>query len=274
MATKNKLISVIISTYNNPTWLNKVLHGFNYQTDKNFEIIIADDGSTESTAKLIDDFRKITSLNIVHVWHPDNGFQKCAILNQAIIASSGEYLIFTDGDCVPRRDFVSVHRNNAKPGFFLSGGYFKLPMNCSEAIDQAAIESGNAFDIGWLITHGYPPNGKKLRLTVSGVLAEFCNFIIPTAKTWNGHNSSGWKADIISVNGFDERMQYGGEDCEMGDRLKFNGIKVKRVRYTAVCIHLDHARGYVTDEMIKNNKKIRNATLDSKKTYTKHGIIK
>ena len=60
LAVKNKLISVIISTYNNPKWLNKVLHGFNYQTDRNFEIIIADDGSTESTAKLIDDFKKIS----------------------------------------------------------------------------------------------------------------------------------------------------------------------------------------------------------------------
>lgn len=267
-------ISVIISTYNSPLWLSKVLWGFAAQTDTDFEIVIADDGSTEDTAQLIKDFQQNSNLTIQHVWHPDNGFQKCVILNKAIVASKGNYLIFTDGDCVPRREFVAVHRAKAKPGYFLSGAYFKLPMSCSQAIDKAAIESGDAFNIDWLIQHGYPVNGKKLRLTASGLMADVYNALIPTAKTWNGHNASGWKKDILAVNGFDERMQYGGEDCEMGDRMKFNGIKVKRIRYTAICVHLDHARGYVTDEMRAKNKQIRKNTQQQKKRYTEYGIVK
>lgn len=274
MPEHNPQISIIISTYNSPLWLTKVLWGFAAQTDTDFEIVIADDGSTEATAELIKEFQQQSTLRIQHVWHADNGFQKCIILNKAIVASTGNYLIFTDGDCVPRRDFVAVHRANAKPGYFLSGGYFKLPMSCSEAIDQDAIQSGKAFDMNWLIQHGYPAKGKKLRLTASGLLADLCNALIPTAKTWNGHNASGWKKDILAVNGFDERMQYGGEDCEMGDRMKFNGILVKRVRYTAVCVHLDHARGYVTDEMRAKNKQIRKQTQQQKKRYTNYGVVK
>lgn len=268
------LISVIFSTYNSIPWLEKVLWGFEEQTDNHFEIIIADDGSNQDTANFIQQYKQNSSLKIKHVWHEDNGFQKCVILNKAIVETSGEYLIFTDGDCIPRKDFIQVHRQSAQPGYFLSGGYFKLPMSCSQAIQRQDIQNGNAFNIDWLISQGYPKKGKKRRLSAKGKMADFYNWLIPTAKTWNGHNASGWKQDLIKVNGFDERMQYGGEDCEMGDRLKHSGIQVKRVRYTAVCIHLDHARGYVNDEMKKRNKQIRNETIANKSTSTLFGISK
>ncbi|KMT65707.1 glycosyltransferase family 2 protein [Catenovulum maritimum] len=267
-----QLISVIFTTYNSIDWLQKVLWGFECQTDQNFEVIIADDGSTTDTKDFINAFKKSSKLKIKHVWHEDNGFQKCIILNKAITAAEGNYLVFTDGDCIPRKDFVKTHRDYATPGYFLSGGYFKLPMETSKAIAQQDVASGDAFDINWLMKNGYPAKGKKLRLTASGFQAKLCNWLIPTAKTWNGHNASGWKADIIKVNGFDERMQYGGEDCEMGDRLKFSGLKVKRIRYSAICVHLDHARGYVNQAMKDKNKAIRNETIKDKKTYTHFGI--
>jgi len=267
-------LSVIFSTYNSILWLEKVLWGFECQTDNDFEIIIADDGSDEKTRDFIEKYIRNTTLRIKHIWHEDKGFQKCIILNKAIKESIGEYIVFTDGDCIPRRDFVDTHRKNARTGYFLSGGYFKLPMICSEAITRNDIMSGDAFDIRWLISRGYPTKGKRLRLTAKGLIADLCNRFIPTAKTWNGHNASGWKSDIIAVNGFDERMQYGGEDCEMGDRLKFSGVKVKRIRYTAVCVHLDHARGYVNEEMLILNRLIREKTSQLKKIKTEFGILR
>jgi glycosyltransferase involved in cell wall biosynthesis len=267
-------ISVIVSTYNSPAWLEKVLWGFENQSYKDFQIVIADDGSTDETRILIDDFKNHSSLDIEHVWHEDNGFQKCMILNKAIIAAKGNYLIFTDGDCVPRRDFVQAHREQAKPGYFLSGGYFKLPMSCSKAIGKGDIISGDAFDINWLQQHGYPTSAKKARLTAKGNWAKILNFIITTKKTWNGNNSSGWKSDILKINGFDERMQSGGQDVEMGNRMKYSGVKAKRVRYTAVCVHLDHARGYKNDASIANNRIIRAETIRERKQYTPYGIVK
>ena len=144
-------ISVIFSTYNSPNWLQKVLWGFHYQTDGNFEIVIADDGSTAETRQIIDTFRAFTHLPVKHVWQEDNGFQKCSILNKAIIESTGEYLILTDGDCIPRRDFVATHRSYSEPGYFLSGGYLKLPMTTSELINEQHIKDGLCFDRQWLI---------------------------------------------------------------------------------------------------------------------------
>ena len=88
----------------------------------------------------------------------------------------------------------------------------------------------------WLQSHGYPTYAKKLRLIARWPFNALLN-LIPTENRWNGHNASGWKSDIISVNGFDERILDGGEDKEIGDRLKNSGVRVKRIRYSAVCVH-------------------------------------
>ena len=265
-------MSVIFTTYNSIDWLEKVLWGFEFQTDKNFELIIADDGSSHETRDFIERYRQHSLLTIRHVWQEDKGFRKCEILNKAIVLSRGDYLVFTDGDCIPRSDFIEVHRREARPGYFLSGGYFKVPMLPSLQIQREQVASGVAFDIGWLVANGYPRQGKRLRLIAKGRFAKLCNWLIPTAKTWNGHNASGWRSDIVRVNGFDQRMHYGGEDCEMGDRLKFTGIKVKRVRYTAICIHLDHARGYVNEALRQKNRAIRDETISRRSTRTEYGI--
>ena len=84
----------------------------------------------------------------------------------------------------------------------------------------------------------------------------------------------GWTSDILKVNGFDERMQYGGQDRELGERLVNSGIKGKQIRYSAICVHLDHPRGYKTQESIDYNRSIRKNTRDTKSTYTKFGINK
>jgi GT2 family glycosyltransferase len=111
------------------------------------------------------------------------------------------------------------------------------------------------------------------KLSSSGFFEKFMNFITPTKATWNGHNSSGWKADIIKVNGFDERMQYGGQDRELGERLINLGIKPIQLRYSAIVVHLDHKRGYKTQESIDKNKAIRKATKTEKSIFTPYGVV-
>jgi glycosyltransferase involved in cell wall biosynthesis len=267
-------VSVVISTYNAPEWLEKVLWGYEAQTYRDFEVVIADDGSGEPTVALIDRFTKSSMLSIRHVWHEDRGFQKSEILNKAIVASSGDYLIFSDGDCIPRKDFVEVHVRNAKEGYFLSGGYFMLPMSTSKTISREDIFNGNAFDVKWLRNNGLPSTYKSMKLTSSGLVEKFLNAVTPTKATWNGHNSSGWKKDIVAVNGFNEQMQYGGQDRELGERMMNRGIKGRQIRYSAVCVHLDHKRGYKTAESIAKNKQIRRETRTQRKTWTEFGIVK
>ena len=265
-------ISVLFTTYNSPVWLQKVLWGWAQQTDDNYEIVIADDGSGEETRAVIENFRNEYPVSVKHVWHEDNGFQKCRILNKAIVAAEGEYLVVSDGDCIPRADFLAQHRQHAEPGYFLSGGYFKLPMSTSELITKEDILTQRCFDKRWLIENGVKPTIKFMKLTAGPVRSRLLNALTTTKPTWNGANASCFRSDAIGVNGFDERMKYGGLDVEFGYRLKNVGIKAKQIRYSAVCIHLDHQRGYANEEDWKRNRLIKNITVNEKLTRTPAGI--
>ena len=264
--------SIIISTYNSPIWLEKVLYGYNNQTYQMFEVIIADDGSTSETSEMLERLKKEVFYPIMHVWHEDDGFQKTKILNKAIQKCSTPYVVMSDGDCIPRKDFIEQHVKYRVEGSFLSAGYFKLPIKISESITKEDIYTERCFDINWLKKHGLKSFLKSAKLTSGVIEAAVLNKLTPTTPSWNGHNASGWKSDILAVNGFDERMQYGGEDRELGERMINHGLKPKQIRYSAVCLHLDHPRGYVTDEMIAKNKAIREATKSSNSVWTDFGI--
>lgn len=266
--------SVIFTTYNSPAWLEKVLWGFFCQSVSDFEIIIADDGSGAETRELIERLSQDAPIKIKHLWQPDEGFQKCRILNKAVLAAEGDYLIFTDGDCIPRKDFVEQHLRHAAPGRYLSGGYFKLPMDISQSITREDVVSQRIFSPGWLRKQGMAIRVKGLKLTSQRWVAALLNSLIPVKRTWNGHNSSCHKSCILAVNGFDENMQYGGEDVEFGMRLKHLGIKPKRIRYSTTPVHLEHARGYVTSEMLENNRKIFEHTRRTQSRWTNNGLDK
>ena len=239
-----------------------------------FEVIIADDGSTSETAEMLERLQKEVFYSLVHVWHEDHGFQKTKILNKALGQCNSPYIIMSDGDCVPRKDFVEQHVKYRVEGKFLSGGYFKLPIVISEVITKDDIYTERCFDISWLKKHGLKSSFKNSKLTSGPIRAALLNDFTPTTATWNGHNSSGWKSDILAVNGFDERMQYGGEDRELGERLMNKGIKGVQIRYSAIAVHLDHPRGYVTDEMISKNRAIRDETKATRSVWTDFGIVK
>ena len=268
----NRQLSVIITTYNAPEWVEKVLIGFSCQSFKDFEVVIADDGSGDETQKLIDKYRAKVSYPIIHTWHEDDGFRKCTILNKSILDATTNYLVFTDGDCIPHKDYLKVHFEKREKGKFLSGGYFKLPLDISKLITEQDIIDGNCFNISWLKKHGLKTSFKNTKLSFKGFAAKLMNAITPTVASWNGHNSSGWKDDIIEVNGYDERMRYGALDRELGERLMNKGILGKQIRYSAICVHLDHARGYKNKTDLDNNAGIRHTTKKEKRTWTNYGL--
>lgn len=266
------MLTVIFSTYNSPDWLEKTLWGFHFQTFQDFEIIVADDGSTPDTLARINRFEQQSGRQVKHVWQPDEGFRKTRILNKALLVAEGDYVVFTDGDCIPRNDFLATHVQYREPGYFLSGGYFKLPLSASRAITVDDIKNGNAFDVEWLVERGLKKTHKALKLTASGRKSKLLNRLTPTRASWNGHNASGWLADLIAVNGFDERMRYGGEDRELGERLLNKGVKSKQIRYSAVCVHLEHARSYVEQEVRLFNGKIIENTKKNQIVVTSYGL--
>lgn len=265
-------ISVLLTTYNAPAWLEKVLWGYAAQQFTDFELVIADDGSTPETAELVDRLRMELGLPIQRVWQEDQGFRKCRILNKAILHARYEYLVFSDGDCIPRSDFLAVHAARARPGAYLSGSYYKLPMVTSRAISRDDVESGRCFDRRWLLDHGLPRSSKKWKLTATPGMARWLNRLVPTKCNFKGSNGSAWLRDVLAVNGFNEQMHYGGLDREFGVRLVNRGIEPVHVRYDAVVIHLDHPRSYRSAEQLAANKSLRLDVARNGITRTTHGI--
>lgn len=273
MSVSGCAASVLFSTFRQPDWLRKALCGFASQTHGGFEVVIADDGSAEDTAEVIRSARRRTGLAIEHVWQRDRGFRKCRILNKAIVRARGDYLIFTDGDCIPQPEFVARHLALAERGRFLSGGLLRLPLGLSHNIEADDIASGRAFSVSWLRAHGMPFSYRLLKLGAGLRFGALLDRISPATAGWNGHNASGWKADIVAANGFDERMGYGGEDRELGERLENAGISGKRIRHRVTCLHLEHRRGYVNPETRAANLAIRRETAHRRRTRTEHGIL-
>lgn len=267
-------ITVIVSTYNAEAWLQKVLAGYALQTHPAFEVIVADDGSGPATADLLARTAAAFPVPLRHVWHEDQGYRRQEILNRAIPLATHGYVLFTDGDCIPRRDFVATHARLAEPGRFLSGGYCKLDMDTSTRIDADDIASGRCFDPAWLAAAGRLSGSNRRKLGAGPVAARMLDAITTAGATFNNCNSSAWKSDLIAVNGYDERMKYGGPDRELGERLENAGVRGKQIRHRAICVHLDHARGYRTDESIRANLAIRAETRAQRRVWTPYGIVK
>lgn len=272
MSTAPPSVSVLLSTYEQPAWLERSLWGYARQTRGALEILVADDGSGPGTATVVERVRRETGLEVRHLWHEDRGFRKCRILNHAIRAARGDYLIFSDGDCVPRDDFLATHLRLAEPGRFLSGGAVRLSRETSRGITVEDVASGRAFDVVWLRRHGWRPGRRVLRLARSRALAAILDLVTPTRATFNGGNASAPRAAVLEANGFDADMGYGGEDRALGERLVRMGLSGKQVRHRAVLLHLWHERPYADAEAADRNAELRRAARKSGAIRAVRGI--
>ncbi len=266
--------AVILSTYNSPHLLEKVLWGYELQTCRDFDLYIADDGSGPETLDLIHRFHQRGQLQLHHVWHADDGFRKTEILNKAIAACDAEYLIFSDGDCIPSPTFVADHLAAARPGHFLAATLFRMEEAPSKAVTQEEIASREIFTLRWLRAQGQPWSYKLLRWGAGQRLRQWMSRFTPTLLYWAGCNASAWRTDIVAVNGFDERLRYGGEDKEFGERLINAGIRPISCRYTLLCLHQEHGRSYVNAEAMQKNREIRGQVRAERRTWTDFGLDK
>ncbi len=264
--------AVILTTYNQPRWLEKTLLGYAVQTDRNFELIIADDGSTRDTTDLIARVSQETKLPVRHVWQEHIGFRKCEILNRAVLACDAEYIIFSDGDCIPRADFVDTHLRLAERGRFLCGGTVSLPPETCEKITDEDVRGGNIANPRWLRRNGWRHGPRNIRLIQSPGLAKFADAVTPTSSTFDGHNSSGWRTDFLAVNGFDAEMENGGRDRALGQRLTNLGVHGKQVKHRAICFWLHAEPQYRDAAQREHDRAVRSRIRAGHKTWARVGI--
>ena len=233
-------IAVIVTTYNRPDALEAVLEGYLTQTDPDFELIVADDGSGEETRAVVDRFAAQARFPVRHVWQEDQGFRAAAIRNKAVAATDADYVVFTDGDCIPARDFLAQHRRLAEAGWFLSANRVLLSERFTQEVLARRLPI-HRWGLGrWLLAWLRRDVNRWLPL----VRLPDGAFRKRGAARWEGAktcNLSATRADLLRVNGLDERYAgWGLEDSDLVIRLLHAGIRHKSARFAAPVFHLWH----------------------------------
>ncbi|WP_424929059.1 glycosyltransferase [Amaricoccus tamworthensis] len=268
---------VVITTYNSIGPLILCLTSVARQNHIPDSICIADDGSGPETRAAVDAFQADhPNLSIRHVWHEDNGFEKAAILNKAIGSSEADFLFFIDGDVMIHPVFFARHLEVSKPGQFSTGSLIRLDEKTTASVTADMIEDGTVFDPKWMKENGvFNRFGTWLKsMPFPGPVMRFLDVATPVQKALCGANAAMYREDALRVNGFDERIKYGGVDKEFGVRLINADVAGRHVRYTAPLVHLDHPRGYKDPEKIKKHKSMIKSVRKNRTTWTEYGIDK
>lgn len=247
-------ISVIVTTYNRPDALALVLQALLDQTDANFEVIVADDGSTDATRTLIQHFQSQSGCagpqRIMHAWQADDGFRASAARNLGVHKSRGDYLIFLDGDCIPRPSFVARHRLLAERGFMVSGSRVLLSELFTQQLlttefDPPVQQRSLAF---WLLRRLRGDSNKVIPLW----LAPDTPLRHYRAVKWSRIKSCNlaiWREHYEAVDGFDESfVGWGHEDADLVLRLARHGVRRKGGACSTEVFHLWHRENTRTTE--------------------------
>lgn len=236
-----QLISVIVTTYNRPDALRAVLASLAAQVDAAFEVLVADDGSRPDTAAAVAEAGAGFPVPLLHLWQVDDGFRAAAARNLAVAASRGDYLVFVDGDCVLRADFVARHRALAETGWFVAGNRVLLDEDfTARALQTPAVDLHGNSRLTWL------------RRRFSGAINRWLPLCFVPGQGWRKRqprrwqgartcNLALWRADFDAINGFDEAFQgWGHEDADLAIRLLHAGVRRKDGRFATAVLHLWH----------------------------------
>jgi len=225
-------VALIINTCDQPDYLRRVLRAVSGQVSPPAEVLLADDGSDERTARLFQDWAAAQSCRSEHLWQAHEGFRRARILNEAIARARADYVVFLDGDTVPHPRFISDHQRLARPERFIQGHRALIGCRAARSFGEgdftkdrwrALLGGGVA---GWKHAFRWPAPLRRLRRDLRGVRG--CNLAI-------------WRDDLARVNGYNEEFTgWGREDSELAVRLLNIGLLREDVRGWALCYHLWH----------------------------------
>ena len=216
-------VTVIVSTYNWPSALAAVLRSLSKQTVQPYEVIVADDGSTDETAKVI------ASFGYRHVWHEDRGFRLAEIRNKALAAARGDWIVFLDGDCIRPPEFIERQIKLSGEPVLLAGNRRLL-----SKIESEHWHAGGNFS-EFINRFGR----KKLGYWPFQFGRNF------NQRQWQklrGCNIGITRQNAIAIRGFDEAYKgWGREDSDFAVRAINNGASLRLGQLAVTVLHLHHA---------------------------------
>lgn len=233
-------VSVVITTYNRSAALLAVLRALSRQTDKNFDVIVADDGSQQQHRLRILEAAVSQTLGLTHVWHPDVGFTASKVRNRGVSLASSNYLLLLDGDCVPEQDFIARQKSLAEPGFFMNGSRVLLSPALTQKVENEDEQVDGRSASYWLAQR---MRGHASKLSGLVRLPDWRGRINRDF-IWKGIRSCNmgvWKCDFEQIDGFDESfVGWGHEDADFVLRLHHAGVARKNGFCATEVYHLWH----------------------------------
>jgi glycosyltransferase involved in cell wall biosynthesis len=263
-------LSVVISTYNWPQALRAVVEGFFSQTDMDFEIVIADDGSGAATRDCVEELRARAPVPLKHVWQPDIGYRLAMSRNRGIRACSGDYVLVVDGDCIPQRNYIAQHRKLARRGFMVTGSRILLNPAASERVLAGSLDlqAIGLADKLRLRLRGETNKLPQMLWTLPDLGREKSRFSFRRIK---GCNMGIWRDDLERINGFDESFQgWGHEDADLVVRLFHAGVMRKDGAFATEVYHLWHREAKRDQE--SSNKRVVLERASNKTTQAVKGL--
>jgi glycosyltransferase involved in cell wall biosynthesis len=254
------IAAAVIATFDQPRALDLALIAWARQTRAPRFVIVADDGSGPETAEVV------RRHGAEHVrLERGTGFGKCRTVNAAIrraAALGADWLLFTDGDCLPAADLLARHAEESRARRFVAGGVIRLDRQASEAMTPADAASG-AFE---------RQPGNKPHYAWPRPIGHLLDRVQSRRAPWKGGNSSAYLSDVVRVGGYDERFGWGWEDKELGVRLEHAGVRGHSIRYTAPVYHLWHERPWADLEVLQRNEGLLEETRRRHADRTEYGI--
>lgn len=245
-------ISIITTTYQRPRALDRVLASLAAQGTPPLEVLIADDGSGEETARVIREWQAHYPCPLRHIWQEDRGFRAAKARNRAAAAAQGNYLVFLDGDCLVFPDFVQQHLALAEAGWLVMGSRILCAPELTEHIENNAADPLSWHWKDWLLAHSRHAVNRifpLLRLPGNAWRKR-------RSTRWKGvrtFNLALWRTDFERVNGFDESFEgWGHEDADLAVRLMSAGVRRKDGQFALPVLHLWHresSRGQEAENM-------------------------
>jgi glycosyltransferase involved in cell wall biosynthesis len=226
-------VSVVLSIFDQPGAFAFSLIGYQRQTFRDFELIVADDGSDEETKAIVEEFRRTSDFPVKHVRQENKGYRRAKIANEAVRVSEGEILLLSDGDCIPHRDFVKAHAEHGGPGRFCVGGDVRLSAEYCPKMKKENVRAG-----------GYEAqmtDADRLRFRWTywkGLWGVFWGNV-KKPKVYGCNISAGM--DVYrGVNGYDENFDgFGKEDSDLRNRFRRFGAKPVSLWGKAWVYHVD-----------------------------------
>jgi glycosyltransferase involved in cell wall biosynthesis len=272
-------ITVIVPTYNRPRALKLSLLSLAQQSVLPNEVLIADDGSTSETAELVASLRETLKevFPIRHVWHEDRGFRKPMILNEAVRQSTGEYLIFLDGDCMAHRHFIRAHIESGAPDAIISGKRVEVGRELTERLlEREQVVNRLTPRLLWDALRGRSRKVEEAIMLRNPLIRKLAHRDRITDDGIWGCNFSISKQLFLEINGCDEDFLDGSiEDNDLGIRVLNQGKQVRSVRGLAIIFHLWHKSTWdFSNEKYLHNKAVLKRRIENREAFCRNGIYK